>query len=1043
MCERAAAVAKAVSDRFLARAASATSRPRTDPLNTDRTLPTGTITFLFTDIEGSTRLVQHLGDGYPELLERHQAILRTAFERHGGVEVLTEGDSFFVVFRSAPEAVAAAVEGQRDLEAHPWPEDARVRVRMGLHTGEGTLGAGSYVGVDVHRAARIASAGHGGQILVSDSTRALVEHDPPAGITLRDLGSHRMKDLLQAERIHQVEQGSLETDFAPLATLSSRPNNLPTQTSAFLGRDEELAIVRRAFDEDGARLVTLTGPGGIGKTRLSLQVAAELSGRFVDGVFFVDLAPIRDAGPAFEAVVGALGEARTDEPALEQLQRSLERKRVLLLLDNLEQVIEVADGVLALIQRCPRVHVLATSREGLRVRGERLVPIPPLGLPPGGTPTSEELLRSDAIRLFLERAREASPAFDPTDEELTAIAEICVRLDGLPLGIELAAARLSLFSPAELRDRLHERIDALGRGARDLPARQRTLDSTIAWSYELLEPDEQANFRLLSVFPSGRPGDVEAVAEAVGAGDDVLDTLESLADKSLVRSVDAPGGRRLTMLGTIRAYATERLGEDANGPAIERAHAEHFATFASAFRDRVHGAERAASLDLVEAELDNLLASWRFWIAAGDLERLDELLDALWVLHDARGWYHGAVELTNGLLEVLGKRPSSPERAREEITIRTSLARGLMAIRGYTPEVQAMYERALELAEEAGGLPERIPVLRSLAALHLYRAEFDRCLAVGRQLLAIAEERQDPGLQAEGHLRIGTSLMSLGDAEGGLEHLELSAALFDPDQHGTGRFRLGPSPGVTPHTSAAFIRWLRGEADQARRHAAQALEVADRLGQPYTSAYARFHVGLLNAWERRWDTTRELATDVLQIAEAHDYHVWKATSLVLNGLALTAVGEHEEGIAASDAGVVLYRDMTAPPVFWPLILWLRARALANVGRPGDALDAVDQAIPLVEGGVNVLAPQFPTLRGDLLLALGDTTGAASSYRIAIDLGQRSGARMSELQATIGLVRVSSDGARDDALGQLRALHATFTEGHDAFDVVAARELLGG
>jgi adenylate cyclase len=495
------------------------------------------------------------------------------------------------------------------------------------------------------------------------------------------------------------------------------------------------------------------------------------------------------------------------------------------------------------------------------------------------------------------------------------------------------------------------------------------------------------------------------------------------------------------MLGTIREYATERLQEDPLGSAIERAHAEHFAAMALAFRDRVYGAEREDALELVEEELGNLMTAWQYWIEASDLERLDMLLDALWVLHDARGWYHGALELSNGLLEVLGRIPASPERAREEITVRTSLARGLMAIRGYTQEVEDTYRRALALAEEAGGLPDQIPVLRSLAALHLYRAEFDRGLEIGRQLLAIAETTGDAGLQAEGHFRIGTSLVSLGDADSGLEHLEKASTFFDLHQHGAGRFRLGASPGVTPHTTSAFVLWLTGKVDQARAHAALALAIADRLGQPYTLAYARFHVGVLNAWERQWENVRTLATEAHEIARAHDYQVWRATSLVLNGLAATALGD-DKGLEMSDSGVMLYREMTTPPVFWPLILAFRARTLAHAGRPVNGLEVADQAIALVRGdAANVLAPQFPILRGDLLVALGDTTQAESSYMIAIDLAQRSGARMNELQAAIALVHLSSDMNRPSALERLRAVYETFSEGFDAPDVVVARALL--
>jgi tetratricopeptide (TPR) repeat protein len=390
---------------------------------------------------------------------------------------------------------------------------------------------------------------------------------------------------------------------------------------------------------------------------------------------------------------------------------------------------------------------------------------------------------------------------------------------------------------------------------------------------------------------------------------------------------------------------------------------------------------------------------------------------------------------------VLGRTPASPERAREEITVRTSLARGLMAIRGYTQEVEDTYQRALALADDVGGLPERIPVLRSLAALHLYRAEFDRGLEIGRQLLALADAEGDVALQVEGHLRIGTSLVSLGDAVDGLEHLEKASALFDPQQQGEGRFRLGASPGVTSQTTSAFVLWLTGKADQARSHAARALAIADRLGQPYTLAYARFHVGLLNAWERRWDNVRALATEVHDIACAREYQVWRATSLVLNGLAATALGE-EGGLEMSDEGVALYREMTAPPVFWPLILSLRARTLAHLGRPIEGLEVVNQAAELVPSDVaSVLAPQFPVLRGDLLVAIGDNRGAESSYEVAIALAQRSGARMNELQAAIALVHLSRDTDRRGAVDRLRAVYDTFSEGFDAPDVVEARALL--
>ena len=1018
-----------------------------DPMDDERTtrLPTGTVTFLFSDIQGSTRLVQQLGDRYPAVLDRHHAILREAFEKHGGIEVGTAGDSFFVVFPTPSGAVAAALDGDRGLIAHAWSNDETIHVRMGIHTGEGAIGAGSYVGVDVHRAARIAAAAHGGQIVLSDATRALVENHLPEDASLSDLGAHRLKDLLEPEHLFQLEHPALKRDFPPLRSLSSRPNNLPTQSSPLFGRAEELRAVTSAFLDEGARLVTLTGPGGIGKTRLALQAAADLADRFDHGVYFVDLSPVRDAADAFEAIIGVLNEPRAPEiPPLEELKRSLENRHVGLLLDNLEQVIEIGNGLVKLLASCPSVHILATSREALRVRGERALAVPPLDLPADARGSSEALAASDAVRLFLERARESGAAFEVNDDALSAIADICIRLDGLPLAIELAAARLHLFDVAELRNRLRDRIDALGSGARDLPERQRTLRSTIEWSYELLQTDERDLFAVMSLFPSARSEDVERVVAEVETMSevDVLDTLASLIAKSLVQSVDARGGRRFTMLGTIREYARERLRARPLGTVAERAHAEYFATFAANFRDAARGSGREDALSRLEEELGNLMTAWRYWVAHGRFDRLDGMLDALWILHDTRGWYQGALELTSGLLGALERIPSSAERAREELTVRTSLARGLMAIRGYTKEVQDAYERALALVDEAGGLPDRIPVLRSLASLYLYRGEFDRCNAVGRQLLRIAEEHGDESIEAEGHLRVGTSLISLGHTASGLEHLERAAAMFDPDRHGTDRFRLGPSAGVTPHTTTAFVLWLTGSPDRAHERAQVALATAERLGQPYTLAYARFHVALLHLWERDWRCVRDLAGSVLAIAEAHEYQVWRATALVLDGAAMAALGAVDDGLAASDRGIELYREMLAPPVFWPLLLGIRARTFGYAGRPGDGLDALEKAKQVLgsdERAVNVLYPQFPLVEGDLLATAGDDVRAEAAYRRALETAREVGARMNELQAATRLARMAP--GDDGATNRLRRLYETFGEGLDVPDLVDARVLL--
>jgi predicted ATPase/class 3 adenylate cyclase len=631
-------------------------------------LPTGTVTFLFSDIEGSTRLLQGLGHRYPEVLESHQRLLRQAFDRNGGTDLGTEGDSFFVVFPAAHQALAAAVDAQRELAGHAWPEEGEVRVRIGLHTGEGTLGGDSYVGMDVHRAARIAAAGHGGQVLVSESTRALVEHALPEGVGLQDLGEHRLKDLLKPERIFQLVHPELSSNFPPLATLSHRPNNLPTQTSDFVGRETELGAIHDLLDAAGVRLLTLTGPGGIGKTRLALQAAAYETDRFEDGLYFVDLSPVRDPHAAFDAVVRTVGlTGATDQRPLEVLKQRLETRNMLLLLDNFEQVMDAAEGVADLLQRCPRLEVLVTSREALRVRGEHLFPVPPLSLPPPSVTqmSAESVAKCEAVRLFVERAQEARPSFTLRDENAAAVAEICARLDGLPLAIELAAARLKLFSPHDLSDRLRSRLQLLRGGPRDLPARQQTLRSTIEWSYELLDDDERAIFRLLSVFSTARVEAVESVAVQLEPlrDVDVVDRLASLVDKSLLRSVEDHRPQRLSMLETIREFAAERLDEEPElGIAARQAHAGYFSDLALSSRDQLYGAEREHALDELAAEIGNLLVAWRHWVATGNLEKLDDLLDTLWVFHEAHGWYSATVELAKDLLGVLSAVPSTPDR---------------------------------------------------------------------------------------------------------------------------------------------------------------------------------------------------------------------------------------------------------------------------------------------------------------------------------------------------------------------------------------------
>ncbi|MDE3228384.1 MAG: adenylate/guanylate cyclase domain-containing protein, partial [Chloroflexota bacterium] len=505
-------------------------------------LPSGTVTFLFTDIEGSTQLLQRLGPAYARALGEHQALLRAAFAAHDGAEVDTQGDAFFVAFPSALQAAEAAAEATRDLATHAWPDGATLRVRMGLHSGAPQLVGDHYVGLDVHRAARIAAAGHGGQILLSDATRTLVEHNLPAGATLRAVGAHRLKDLQEPEPLFQLVLAGLLADFPPLKTLDTHQHNLPLQPTPLLGREQQMATLTTLLRRVDVRLVTLTGPGGIGKTRLSVQVAAELIEDFADGVWFVRLSRLSDPALVIPTIAQTLGLKEQGATSLaETLRAHLAEKRLLLVLDNFEQVIGAANAVAGLLAASPGLKALVTSRTPLHLRGEREVALKALPLPPATRQLDpEQVSLYAAVALFIERAQAARVDFAVTAANAPAIAEICAQLDGLPLAIELAAARVKLLPPEALLTRLSHALKLLTGGARDLEERQQTMRAAIAWSDDLLSPAERALFRRLSIFVGGATLEaVEAVCAAPEDAEpldlDVFDGLGVLVDHSLVQ----------------------------------------------------------------------------------------------------------------------------------------------------------------------------------------------------------------------------------------------------------------------------------------------------------------------------------------------------------------------------------------------------------------------------------------------------------------------------------------------------------------------------
>jgi predicted ATPase/class 3 adenylate cyclase len=681
--------------------------------------PAATLTFLFSDIEGSTRLLDALGsEAYTKVLERQAAIMRAAIAKHGGREEGTEGDSFFVVFDSAVAAVEAAVEAQRSLAAEPWPAGGEVTVRMGLHAGEASVSAAGLVGLDIHRAARIAAAAHGGQVVVSEAVRALVAADLASGISLRSLGSHRLKDLREPQPLCQVVAEGLRIEFPPLQSLDARPNNLPTQLTSFVGREKELEEAGGLLDRN--RLVTLTGPGGTGKTRLSLQIAADAAERYPDGIFFVALETVREPALVASRIASAIGLAETGARTADVVLREwLAGKHVLLVLDNFEQVVDAGPVIAELMRDVPALSALVTSRAALRVSGEQEYPVSGLPTPPDLSQLSqlelanlpaeartigvEALSAYESVRLFIARATSVRPDFKVTNDNAPAIAAIAARLHGMPLAIELAAARVKLFSPEALRARLEDQLGLLAAGARDLPERQQTLRGAIAWSYDILDEGHRRLLDRLSAFEGG--ADLAAAEAVCGPsselGIEVLDGLVDLADQSLIRTGEADGDPRFHLLDTIRAYAAERLADRGEAAEVADRHSAWFLELAQRIAPSLAGAEQRQLLDQLEREHDNLRAVLDRATAAGDAATAIGLAHAIWRFWQKRGHLNEA----RRRLDVMAAAPWS----REDPSLRARLMEALGGVCWWQADIRAMraaYKEAVELWRAIGDKAE-------------------------------------------------------------------------------------------------------------------------------------------------------------------------------------------------------------------------------------------------------------------------------------------------------------------------------------------------
>jgi predicted ATPase/class 3 adenylate cyclase len=824
-------------------------------------LPTGTITFLFTDIEGSTRLMQELGDGYRKVRDDFASIVRRAIVEGDGVEVSTEGDSFFVVFRSPMGALQATVAAQRGLADHDWSPAPPLRVRMGLHTGEGVLGGENYMGIDVNRAARISQAANGGQVLVSDATRSLIQHELPEGVSIRDLGPHRLKDIAHSERLYDLVIEGCPSEFPPPRTLDARPNNLPPQLTSFVGRGDEIAEVRELFSR--TRLLTLTGPGGTGKSRLALQIAAETLTEYEDGAFFVDLAPLTDPALVPSAAARALGVPEMPgRPILDGVKEHLRDKELLLVIDNFEQVVEAGPVVEELLTAAPRLKVIVTSRIVLSVRGEQEYVVPPLEPPdPERLPDLPTLRRFEAVRLFAERALAVEPRFQITEQNAPAVAGITARLDGLPLAIELAATRTKVLSPEDMLPRLERSLSILTTGARTLPERQRTLRDTIAWSHDLLDDAERRLFARLSVFIGGWTLEsAEAICDPTSLDLDILEGLTSLVDKSLIRRHESDGGSpRFSMLETIREFGYEQLGGIGDLDLMVRRHAEYFLDLAVEAEPHLTAGDQVEWLDRCEREHANIRAALRWAIAEDDADRAQQTAGALW-----RFWQQ----------------------------------------RGHLAEGRRWFEEMLSMPSGQSRTAARAKALIGAGGVAWWQQDRDAAGAFYQEAVDIERDLDDPARLAEALYNLSFYVAG-DDLESATRLLEESRDLFR---------RAGDERGAAQVLSLLVMQDAQaGEWDRVVASLEEGVAIWRSIGDRLHLAFDLVWLGYANGRAGRRDQAHAAAVEALTLFHEADNPTGLGIALIDLAFLANWDGRHEDALKLAGAAESLRKEVGGPP----------------------------------------------------------------------------------------------------------------------------------
>ena len=1022
-------------------------------MNTSTDFPTGTVTFLFTDIEGSTLWWESHPEWMRDAFVRQELILRAAAAKHGGYVYKMIGDAFQIAFDTAQAALQATIDAQRALHAQSWGEFGPLRIRMALHTGVTEERGDDYVGPVLNRLGRLLSVSQGGQILVSQATHELVYDSLPEGVQLEDLGTHRLKDLIRAEHIYQVAGPGLPSGFAPLKTLDEFQHNLPLQLTSFVGREKEIIEVKRLLLGD--RFVTLTGPGGTGKTRLALQVAAELLELFPDGVWLVEFASLSDPTLVAQTVAAALGVRESaGRPILNLLTDYLRSKELLLILDNCEHLLSAsAQLVTALLQTCPNICILATSREALNIVGELSFRVPSLSIPDARRlPSLPALSQYEAMQLFVERAEIVQPGFELTDTNARAVAQICHRLDGIPLAIELSVARVKMMPVEQVAARLDDRFRLLTGGSRTAMPRHQTLRALIDWSYDLLSEPERTLFRRLSVFAGGWT--LEA-AEAICTGDDlnpydVLDLLSQLVNKSLIiPDAEADVQARYRQLETIRQYGRERLLEAGGGEKIRHQHLQYFLQLSEQAEPELRGPDQVAWLDRLEKEMDNIRAALE-WALDVDVESGLRMASALfWFWHIRTGKTEGIEWLERGLeMEAQERNGASLSLAQAMIRGKALNAIGsLMIMHGDADRAVALSEESLKLHEELGASGHRgmAHALWNIAQGTSYHEDLDRAWELTERSRALFREAGDTFGVAQCLDHLGSYALIRADYDLAKQIWEEDLAL---------RRQLGDKDGIAWSLSLlANLALWKGEREQAWTLYTESKNAFREIGNKWAVSMALSGMGSVMLSKGDFEAAAKLYEEALAYGrDMGDQNTIAGRRYDLARVAWS-MGEYERAAKMYEDTLSIVQKMNNKSAVAGTLVDLGTVALVQ----GDlelAASRYEESIAIgreIEGQFTVGYALYGL--GRVAYARGDYDKAHSLYRQALQMFQGTANQWNItycLEAFAALAVAEGDmkraarlfGKTDSFYTQLRFLLSPIERQNHEHDVAAARVALG-